>query len=355
MASQITFTYRWFDTDLSSFSSVDDLTSYYIQAETKKDPTRQLTEISDGSFESAIIKNAWSFAHEIKIGDYVVLGCMGTMHVGRIAGVYDFALDVQGKAVHSYQIKQIENFVNAYDYPREIRHLFRDTGFGQINDPAIEQMLERAVAGDVLPEASVAHLMFEEMSQSDPDRTEVGELALEYILNNITAPEHCDTCERVCVEIVHFDDNNIAINHPDGLFVPWSALYDLRDRIQWELNNEGLDRLAGESDLAMVRRYLDEREDRGSSLASWNLEAGYPLLFGLRRESQERWAWVMVQVDSSGYAASLTDSVFTSRELAKPYFHNLGFRKASDLAAAMLIELGFEDPEGQHLERESND
>ncbi len=354
VASNITFTYLWFDTDLSTFSNVDELTSYYIEGERKKSPTSSAPDLTSNSYQVAVIKNAWSFAHEVKIGDYVVLGCMGTMHVGRIAGPYAFQLDNRGKGVHSYPITRLENLVNKFQYPREIRYLFRDTGFGRIDDPAIETMLESAVAGDVLPDASVAHLMFEEMSQSDPKRADVGELALDYTLEIITEPEHCDTCQRVCTEVIHIDDNDGAINHPDGLFVPWSALYDLKERIQWQLDNEGLERVPGESDLAMVRRYLDGRED-GSHLASYNLEAGYPLLFGLRRGDKELWAWFMVHVDSSGYDASLTDWVFHSRELAEPFFHTLGFRNASDIDAARLIELGFEDPEGQHLERGSDD
>ena len=346
-ASVVTFDYLWFDTDLSNLSSIDGLTSYYIAGKKMKSSTGASPELEP--YEIAVIKNAWSFANEVKIGDYVVLGCMGTMHVGRIAGPYAFDIDSRGKGVHSYPITQLENLVNKFQYPREIRHLFRDTGFGRIDDPAIERMLDSAVAGDVLPDASVAHLMFEEMSEKEPKRADVGELALDYTLELITEPEHCDTCQRVCTEVIHIDDNDGAINHPDGLFVPWSALYDLKERIQEELDNEGLERVPGESDLAMVRRYLDGRED-GSHLASYNLEAGYPLLFGLRRGDKELWAWFMVHVDSSGYDASLTDWVFPSRELAEPFFSTLGFRKALDVDVARLEQLGFANPAGQNLQ-----
>lgn len=354
-ASVVTFDYLWFDTDLSNLSSIDELTSYFIEGERKKSPTSSAPDLTSNSYQVAVIKNAWSFAHEVKIGDYVVLGCMGTMHVGRIAGPYAFELDNQGKGVHSYPITRLENLVNKFQYPREIRHLFRDTGFGRIDDPAIEKMLDSAVAGDVLPDASVAHLMFEEMSETEPERADVGELALDYTLEIITAPEHCEACQRVCTQVIHFDDTDGAINHPDGNFVPWSALSNLREDIQSKLDDEVLERAPGESDLAIVRRYVEEREEWGGHLASYNLEAGYPLLFGLRRDGQEVWAWIGVSVDRSGYDASMTGWVFPSRELAEPYFHKLGFRNASDIDAARLIELGFEDPEGQHLEKGSND
>ena len=354
-ASKITFTYLWFDTDLSTFSNVDELTSYYLEDAKKNSPTSTAPELNANSYQTGVIKKAWSFAHEIKVGDYAVLGCMGTMHVGRITGPYAFDLDSRGKGIHSYPIAPLERLVNKFHYPRELRGLFGDTGFGKIDDPRIEKLLERAVAGDELPDASAAHLMFEEMLQPDPNQTDIGDLALDFTLEIVTAPEFCEACQRVCTEVVHMDNNDGYINHPDGHFVPWSALSNLREDIQSKLDDEVLERAPGESDLTMVRRYVEEREDRGSYLAAYNLEAGYPLLFGLRRDGQEVWAWIGVSVDRSGYDASMTGWVFPSRELAEPYFHKLGFHNASDIDAARLIELGFEDPEGQHLKKASDD
>ena len=354
LAGTVVFPYRWFDTDLSKLSSVDDLTSYYIESKKGNSPTKSAQELKPGLHDGSVIKNAWSFAHEINIGDYVVIGCMGTLHVGRISGPYNFAIDGSGKGVHSYPITHLTNLVNKYQYPREMRHLFRDTRFGQIADPRIERLLDPAVAATLPPEPSIAHLMFEEMSESIPNQHEVGELALDYVLDIINGPEHCDACQRVCVEVIHLDEENGSLNHPHGLFVPWDALSDLKERIQWVLDNEGLERVRGESDIAMVWRYLDNRED-GSHLASYNLETGYPLLIGLRRDDQELWGWLMVDVDSSGYDASLTDAVAPSRELAEPLLRQLGFRKSSEIDVERLKRLGFVDPEGQHLEKESID
>jgi len=341
-----------FDFNLAELSGVTDLIAkYQINAKENPSATVQSTSTRE-TWQTTAIQQAWDFSHEVEIGDLLVLGRRGTMYVGRISGPYTFKMG-NDKGIHTYSVEPVTELDNKFQHPWELWHLFNNTRFGKVSDPVVQQLLLQSIAGALLPGMSKAHLLFEEMLRKGGF---VDELVDDYVSHpTVKQLEHCERCGSICTEVIYVEDFGLAINHPDGWFVSWEELSGLKEHMQEGINEGWLKRLPGESDLRMAQRYIDEREDLESYLASSSRDAGATILFGFRHRNEELWTQLFVINSWSGFVISSPEKLFPTRALAEQYFHELGFRLAADINAVHLETLGFTDPEGQHLTKESND
>ena len=336
----VDFRYKWFDFNLLNMSSIEELAKTYQSGTVPL--TYSSEKISDylSQHSQEVVSAAWHFAHSIAIGDYVAICSQaGDLWVAEVTGDYEFTRNAVTHR-HHRAIRMISHFEDMYALPKALWPLFG--GRTRLVADEIQLYSLREVLNGVFPKpASRLHILFESMAAPASSRA-VQDLAFELAEYPPTeGGRFCESCGATCTEMLHIDSVDTALN--DGAFVPWGAILNFSDRLYETVNDGWLERLPGESNLAIARRFLD------SLLEDWTDDVDTPILFGLRQGNEERWSWILVAYGSDGGHPASINSSFRTRNAAEAHLATLGCRSGDDLGAERLRLFGITDPEGHEL------
>ena len=336
----VDFRYKWFDFNLLSLFSIEELAATYQSGKT---PVADLNEkVSDylSQLNQEVVVAAWQFAHSIAIGDYVAICSQaGDLWVAEVTGDYEFTRNAVTHR-HYRAIRMISHFDDMYALPKTLWPLFG--GRTRLVADEIQLNSLREVLNGVLPKpASRLHILFDSMSEPTSSRA-VQDLAFELAEHPSAEDEwFCASCGATCTQLLHIDSIDFAINN--GVFVRWGAILNFLVRMNEAIEDGWLERLPGENNLAIARRFLN------SLLEDWTDDVDTPILFGLRQGNEERWSWILVAYGSDGGHPASINSSFPTRDTAEAHLVALGCRSGDDLGAEQLRLFGITDPEGIQL------
>jgi hypothetical protein len=286
------------------------------------------------SYQARVATTAWRFANALKIGDLVTFGM--TWHqawIGRIVGDYTFVHKGAANR-HSRKIEMIAHFEDRLLLPKELWELFR--GYSRlVDDDAQIQLLAEVLSQPAPAPQSVLHRLFDGLS-SNILPVELGYLALGISEDLFDTAElsSCERCALHCTELVYVDFLSDAVNRPLYL---WTAFSEIRTEIIDALDESWLERQSDETNLSLVRRYIDIQ------LEDWTDDKDTPVLLGVRRDGEERWAWTLVRFGGDAFPI-LIGQAFQTREDAELHLTTLGFRSSGEVSGEQLRSLGIANP-----------